>query len=114
MNKDIAEKLRLIAAWHTPGGPTPDQPCPRKHEVCAEAAEEIERLREHAVILAATSEQVERERWSVLAAHVRCVEHAHRVGALETSNVRMMAQALDDVLGPNGANNRPAAVGGSG
>ena len=42
MNKDIAEKLRLIAAWHTPGGPTPDQPCPRKHEVCAEAADELE------------------------------------------------------------------------
>ena len=44
MNKDLAKKLRLIAAWHTPGGPTPDQPCPRKHEVCAEAADELERM----------------------------------------------------------------------
>ena len=43
MNKDLAEKLRLIAAWHMPGGPTPDQPCPRKHEVCAEAADELMR-----------------------------------------------------------------------
>lgn len=31
--------------------------------LCAEAAEEIERLREHAVILASTVEAVERERW---------------------------------------------------
>ena len=44
MKKDLAKKLRLIAAWHTPGGPTPDQPCPRKHEVCAEAADELERM----------------------------------------------------------------------
>ena len=48
MNKDLAGKLRLIAAWHTPGGPTPAQPCPRKHEVCAEAADEIAALRKKA------------------------------------------------------------------
>ena len=50
---------------------------------------------------AAAAVAAERARWSVLAAHVRCVEHAHRVGALEASNVRMTAQALDNVLGPN-------------
>lgn len=40
----LIDKLRLIAAWHTPGGPTPAQPCPRKHEVCNEAADELERM----------------------------------------------------------------------
>lgn len=40
----LTDKLRLIAAWHTPGGSTPVQACPPKHLVCAEAADEIERL----------------------------------------------------------------------
>jgi hypothetical protein len=42
----LVERLRLIVAWHTPAGPTPNQKCPRKDEVCAEAANEIERLRD--------------------------------------------------------------------
>ena len=38
--------------------------------LCDEAADEIERLSEHAVILAATTEAVERERWAPLLAEL--------------------------------------------
>lgn len=43
----LAASLRLIAAWHTPGGPTPATPQPNKQRVCTEAAELIERLSTH-------------------------------------------------------------------
>jgi hypothetical protein len=41
----VIERLRLIAAWHTPGGPTPKHK-PDKQATCAEAADEIERMRQ--------------------------------------------------------------------
>ena len=37
-------KLRLIAAWCTPAGPTPVTKCPDKMRVCLEAAELISSL----------------------------------------------------------------------
>lgn len=40
----LVGRLRLIAAWQTPGGPTPSLPQPTKHITCNEAADEIERL----------------------------------------------------------------------
>lgn len=40
----LAEALRLIAAWHTPGGPTPKQKCPEKHIICVEAAAFLDAL----------------------------------------------------------------------
>lgn len=42
---DLLTRLRLIAAWRTPGGPTPSQPMPTNHVALNEAADEIERLR---------------------------------------------------------------------
>ena len=42
---DLLTRLRLIAAWRTPGGPTPSQPMPSNHVALNEAAAEIERLR---------------------------------------------------------------------
>lgn len=39
----IVERLRLVAAWHTPGGPTPKEPRGRIDNVCLAAIAEIER-----------------------------------------------------------------------
>lgn len=39
----IVERLRLVAAWHTPGGPTPKEPRGRIDNLCLAAIAEIER-----------------------------------------------------------------------
>jgi hypothetical protein len=41
----LVEELRLLAAWHLPGGPYPGRRQPDKYKVCTTAAAEIERLR---------------------------------------------------------------------
>lgn len=41
---DLTERLRLIAAWRTRGGPTPKQACPSVYETTTEAAATLETL----------------------------------------------------------------------
>jgi hypothetical protein len=41
---DLTERLRLIAAWRTRGGPTPKQACPSVYETTTEAATTLETL----------------------------------------------------------------------
>lgn len=48
----VVARLRLIAAWHTPGGPTPKLKNPDRKKTCEEAAEEIELLRSALVYVA--------------------------------------------------------------
>lgn len=40
--KALVERLRLIAAWHKPGGPTPKEKLPKRTKTCLEAADLIE------------------------------------------------------------------------
>ena len=42
--KALAGKLRLIAAWHKLGGPTPKEKLPNRTKTCLEAADRIEAL----------------------------------------------------------------------
>lgn len=42
---DVLERLELLAAWLKPGGQTPDQPIPPKHETITQAIAEIKKLR---------------------------------------------------------------------
>lgn len=41
---DLIERLRLIAAWHKPGGPTPKEGMPNRTKTCLEAADRIAAL----------------------------------------------------------------------
>lgn len=41
---DLTERLRLIAAWRTRGGPTPKQACSSVYETTTEAATTLETL----------------------------------------------------------------------
>ena len=41
---DLVKRLKLIAAWHLPGGPTPKEERPSIHKVCTKAADRIEAL----------------------------------------------------------------------
>lgn len=41
---ELVERLRLIAAWKLPGGPTPKSKMPSVHKAAASAADHIERL----------------------------------------------------------------------
>ena len=42
----LVKRLRLIAQWNKPGGRVPIEPLPDKEKTCADAADEIERLRD--------------------------------------------------------------------
>ena len=42
---DLLARLRLVAAWRKPGGPTPSEPMPSNYEAACDAVNEIERLR---------------------------------------------------------------------
>lgn len=41
---DLVERLKLIAAWRKPGGPTPKENQPSTHKAVAEAVDRIETL----------------------------------------------------------------------
>lgn len=41
---NLIERLRLLAAWRKPGGPTPTERKPSTYATCIEAITEIERL----------------------------------------------------------------------
>jgi hypothetical protein len=38
---DLLERLELIVAWKTPGGPTPEKKMPSIYKTCREAIERI-------------------------------------------------------------------------
>ena len=42
---DLLARLRLVAAWRKPGGPTPSEPMPPNYRAACDAVDEIERLR---------------------------------------------------------------------
>ena len=42
---DLLARLRLVAAWRKPGGPTPSEPMPSNYRAACDAVDEIERLR---------------------------------------------------------------------
>jgi hypothetical protein len=43
--RDVLDRLEILAAWLTPGGPTPTEPIPDKYSTLVEAIAEIKRLR---------------------------------------------------------------------
>lgn len=42
---DLLARLRLVAAWRKPGGPTPSEPMPSNYRAACDAVDKIERLR---------------------------------------------------------------------
>ncbi len=40
---DLIDRLKLVAAWHKRGGPTPKEKCPPIYEAISEAIAELER-----------------------------------------------------------------------
>jgi hypothetical protein len=42
---DLLARLRLVAAWRKPGGPTPSEPMPSNYRAACDAVDEIVRLR---------------------------------------------------------------------
>ena len=44
MTDDLVERLRIIVAWKTPGGPMPSEEMIKPHLTCEEAAARIEQL----------------------------------------------------------------------
>jgi len=44
MTEELIARLRLIAAWHTPGGATPKEAIPSRHKTALKAADTIDTL----------------------------------------------------------------------
>lgn len=57
---DLTERLLLIAAWRTRGGPTPKQACPSVYETTTEAATTLETLTQENARLREALGRVER------------------------------------------------------
>jgi hypothetical protein len=73
---DLTERLRLIAAWRTRGGPTPKQACPSVYETTTEAATTIETLtQENAGLREALEECAEELGNEIRARYSSMVDH---------------------------------------
>ena len=76
---DLLARLRLVAAWRKPGGPTPSEPMPSNYRTACDAAAEIERLRTIPTaqeIRLAAGEMTAQEMRTVLAVLRWCAEPA--------------------------------------
>lgn len=128
----LVKRLRLIAQWNKPGGRVPIEPLPDKEKTCADAADEIERLRaalaescdEHrsqmyeagpggGCPLLRDAVAAERARWQRIAAAAQALTTygTDQIDQFEIPAHLMAALALALDEGPNDRNNRPASAG---
>jgi len=69
---DLLARLRLVAAWRKPGGPTPSEPMPSNYRTACDAVDEIERLRAGWLAMLASENECDASRRGACSAPDKC------------------------------------------